>query len=131
MPSRVILLPKAVPTYPTANDLPASSAPGDIASLENGDIYSFNGTTWTLVAYGAGLNSFVTFQVPNGTSPVADSPADVMTFTSSDESVTITGNATTDTINFALNANYNIDGGTADSIYGGITSINGGNANSF
>jgi hypothetical protein len=43
-------------------------------------------------------NSFTTFQTPAGTSPVADSSSDVLTFTSSDGSVTITGNASTDTI---------------------------------
>lgn len=49
---------------------------------------------------GGSSDSFVTFQVPNGTDPVATSPTDVMTFTSSDNSVTITGDATTDTIDF-------------------------------
>lgn len=49
---------------------------------------------------GGSSDSFVTFQVPNGTDPVATSPTDVLTFTSSDNSVTITGDSTTDTIDF-------------------------------
>lgn len=44
--------------------------------------------------------SFSTMQTPNGTSPVADSTTDTLTFTSSDNSVVITGNSTTDTIDF-------------------------------
>jgi hypothetical protein len=128
---RVILLPKAVPTYPTAIDLPGSAAPGDIATLENGDIYTWDGSMWNLVAYGAGLNSFTTIQVPQGTSPVADGPADTLTLTSLDESIDIVGNATTDTIDFSLNLNYNIDGGQANSVYTNTQFIDGGNASSF
>jgi hypothetical protein len=46
---------------------------------------------------------FNTFQVPTGTSPTADGANDTLTLTSTDNSVTITGDATTDTINFAVN----------------------------
>ena len=44
--------------------------------------------------------SFSTIQTPAGSSPVAGSPTDVLTLTSTDGSVLITGNAITDTINF-------------------------------
>lgn len=47
-------------------------------------------------------NSFSTIQPDFGTSPVATSPTDTLTFTSSDGSVTITGNSATDTINFQV-----------------------------
>jgi hypothetical protein len=45
-----------------------------------------------------GSNSFSTIQTDLGTSPVATSSLDTLTFTSSDGSVQITGNSTTDTI---------------------------------
>lgn len=53
------------------------------------------------VGGGAGSNSFATFQTDNGSSPTATSPTDVMTLTSSDKSVSITGNSGTDTIDFS------------------------------
>lgn len=46
----------------------------------------------------------ITFQTPNGTSPVLDSGGAILTLTSTDSSVTITGNSATDTINFAAAA---------------------------
>lgn len=47
---------------------------------------------------GSGSNSFETISVPSGTSPVADSSTDTLTLTSSDGSVVIIGNSSTDTI---------------------------------
>lgn len=44
-------------------------------------------------------SSFSTIQTPAGSPPVAGSPSDVLTLTSSDGSVLITGDAITDTIN--------------------------------
>ena len=49
-----------------------------------------------------GGDSFTTIQTPNGTSPVAESSADTLSLTSSDNSVVITGNSTTDTVNFSV-----------------------------
>lgn len=74
--------------------------------------------------------SFVTWQTPYGTFPAADSPIDFMTLTSSDSSIVITGNAATDTIDFTANLDIfgNVDGGAANSIYGGTTTIDGGSA---
>ncbi|MFO8076975.1 MAG: hypothetical protein R6T85_12745 [Egibacteraceae bacterium] len=46
-------------------------------------------------------NVFTTFDVPSGTDPVADDPDDTLTFTAG-SNLTITGNATTDTIDFAV-----------------------------
>jgi len=43
-------------------------------------------------------SSFTTIQTPAGSSPVANGPHDTLTLTSSDNSISITGNATTDTI---------------------------------
>jgi len=43
---------------------------------------------------------FETISTPLGTSPIADLPQDILTFTSSDSSISITGTAATDTINF-------------------------------
>lgn len=47
-------------------------------------------------------NSFTTFDVPNGTDPVATTSTDILTLTSSGNSVVITGNSTTDNINFDI-----------------------------
>jgi hypothetical protein len=43
-------------------------------------------------------DAFTTFACDSGTNPVADSATDTITFTSSDASISITGNSTTDTI---------------------------------
>lgn len=52
---------------------------------------------------GAGsVNSFSTIQTPSGTSPVADSSADTLTLATANSNLTITGNAATDTITFAV-----------------------------
>lgn len=58
---------------------------------------------------GGASASFVTIQTPFGTSPVATGSSDVLTFTSVDGSVTITGNAATDTIDLHASSS----GGTA------------------
>lgn len=49
---------------------------------------------------GGGSPAFTTIQTPAGTSPVATGE-DTLTLTSTDSSVTITGNSSTDTVNFA------------------------------
>ena len=48
--------------------------------------------------------AFTIMQTDAGTSPVADSVTDTLTFTSSDASATITGNSTTDTIDIVVPA---------------------------
>lgn len=50
--------------------------------------------------------SFAIIQPTTGTSPTADAPTDTLTLTSSDGSVVITGNATTDTLDFTLGASF-------------------------
>lgn len=52
---------------------------------------------------GIGGNTFAIIQPDAGTSPTADSTSDSLTLTSSDSSLTITGNALTDTIDFVAN----------------------------
>ena len=47
-------------------------------------------------------SAFQTIQTPAGTSPVSSGPTDTLTFTSSDNSISITGNSTTDTIDFKM-----------------------------
>jgi len=54
--------------------------------------------------FGVPLVAFTIIQPDAGTSPTADSAADTLSLTSSDSSITITGNSTTDTIDFVLNA---------------------------
>lgn len=46
---------------------------------------------------GSTTNSFETIQVPSGTSPVADSPTDILTLVAG-SGITIVGNSSTDTI---------------------------------
>ena len=48
---------------------------------------------------GASSNSFEIIQPDHGTSPTASSPTDTLTLTSSDASITITGNSATKTVN--------------------------------
>ena len=60
-------------------------------------IYYFS-PSWSTFATG----SFTIFQTPNGTSPVADSPSDTLNFTSSNNTIVITGNSTTDSIDFQV-----------------------------
>lgn len=50
---------------------------------------------------GSTENSFETIQTPAGTSPVADGGTDTLTLTSTDSTVTITGTAASDTIDFS------------------------------
>lgn len=50
------------------------------------------------------LTGFVTIDCPNGTDPVADSATDTLTFTSSGGTITITGDSTSDTVNFEASA---------------------------
>ena len=49
---------------------------------------------------GGAANAFSIFQPDSGTSPTADSDADTITLTSSDSSIGISGNSTTDTLDF-------------------------------
>ncbi|MBI4044658.1 MAG: hypothetical protein HY392_03035 [Candidatus Diapherotrites archaeon] len=53
---------------------------------------------------GGGGNSFVTIDTPSGSDPQADSSSDTLNLTSVDGSLTITGNSSTDTIDFLVNA---------------------------
>jgi len=54
--------------------------------------------------------TFSTIQVDAGTNPVADTLTDTLTLTSSDASVTITGNSATDTIDFTATSSGNVNG---------------------
>lgn len=56
---------------------------------------------WAWVSGGASA-TFKTIQTPSGTSPVATGPTDILTLTSSDNSITITGDSTTDTIDLVV-----------------------------
>lgn len=89
----------------TAAALPAvGNINGDVrVALDTSDIWEWNGTMWVLVAGPSGVGpAFGVIQVPNGTNPVATVPTDTLTFTSSNSSVIITGNSSTDTVDFAV-----------------------------
>ena len=77
---------------------------GDLrATLDTHQLYIWNegGGVWTPVGAGA-VNSFQTLSTPLGTSPVADSSTDTLLLLSSDSSVSITGSAVADSIDFVL-----------------------------
>lgn len=56
---------------------------------------------WAFLNSGSGSGGFSPIQTPFGTYPVAPGP---LTFTSTDNTVIITGNSTTDTVNFSADA---------------------------
>ena len=56
---------------------------------------------WSWLTGSSLFAAFKTIQTPSGTSPVATGE-DILTFTSSDNSITITGNSATDTIDFVV-----------------------------
>ena len=101
-----------------------------VEQVDNHTLYIYDATTntWNAVGGGAGGgNAFGVIQTPSGTSPVADAPSDVLTLSSSDSSLTITGNALTDTVDITLNASgvtagsYLVTGATIDTA-GRVTS---------
>jgi len=100
-------------TYPVADSftdtLTLTSSDASITITGN----SSNDTVDFVVAGAAG-DIFKTIAVPAGTNPVADSSTDTLTLTSSDASLTITGTAGTDTIDFT---------GAGVSDHGGLTGL--------
>ena len=94
-----------------------------VEQLDNHTLYIYdeNTNTWNAVGGGGGGgNAFGTIQTPSGTSPVADAPSDVLTLSSSDSSLSITGNALTDTVDITLSnsgvtaGSYLVTGATID-----------------
>lgn len=83
---------------------PASGTPGEIYYNTVSNVFKYyNGTSWVTFSSGGGGDSFTTIDVPNGTDPVADSAADTLTFTESN-GIIITGDSSTDSIQFSTNA---------------------------
>jgi len=75
---------------------------GDVrVTLDSYNIYVWNGTTWVDSSGGA-FPSFGVIQTDFGTFPTASAPTDTVDFTSSNNSVTITGNSATKTVNFQV-----------------------------
>jgi hypothetical protein len=71
----------------------------------------FNVFTGTFDFAGGGsaaTNSFETIQVPSGTSPVADSPNDILTLAEG-PGISIVGNSTTDTITISSTVTESLD----------------------
>lgn len=95
-------------SVPIPADLPNDNELGDVWSVEDigsgiPGLYIWNGSAWTSVGTGAPVvNVFSTIQTDNGTYPVADSATDTLILTSSDGSIDITGDQSTDTANFTL-----------------------------
>lgn len=85
---------------------------GGIVYIKND---SGSSTNWSALAVSGAAYSFSTIQTDAGTFPVADLASDTLTLSSSDGSVTITGNSSTDTVDFkAVSGNpieYAFNGG--------------------
>lgn len=93
----------------TFANLPATgNVNGDVrVTLDSSDIYEWNGTTWVLIAGPTGAGpAFGIIQTDHGTYPHATVSTDVLTLTSSDSSITITGTAGTDTVNLIVGPYY-------------------------
>lgn len=101
---------------------PSSQSSNTVVTIKSGA--SSGNTVITLPSSGSTLanSAFKTIQVPAGTSPVASSPTDTLTFTSSDNTVTITGTSGTDTINFQAANSYTLPPPTPTTL-GGIESL--------
>lgn len=83
---------------------PVGNQNGDVrVVLSTNSIYEWNGTTWTAIAGISGGDAFGVIQVPNGTNPTATTLSDILTLTSADNSITITGNSSTDTVDLVVN----------------------------
>ena len=75
-------------------------------------------TSGTLAYGGGSSDSFSTIQTPLGTSPVATSPTDTLTLTSSNGSVSITGNSGTDTVDFVVASSPSFTGALSGDVTG-------------
>lgn len=96
-----------IKTKVSANDTTAGFLNGklvqgaNITLTENND--GGNETLTIAATQPADQNLFETISTPLGTSPVADTTTDTLTLTSGDNSVSITGTAATDTVDFQVN----------------------------
>lgn len=91
---------------PTNNDPATVTIKVDVAADQTIDLSSLAG----------GGNSFGIVQTPVGTSPTADQATDTLILTTSDNTLVVTGNSTTDTIDLTVGANLanaNIAAGAA------------------
>ncbi len=90
------------------NDLSDMSTSG----CDSGEVVEYNGSSFVCATDNTGggsANSFETHSTPSGTSPVASSATDTLTW-SAGQDITITGTAGTDTIAIALDGD--LTGGT-------------------
>lgn len=70
-----------------------------ITSAQTNDLLSYNGSAWVNTAPAATVNSFATINCPAGSDPVADSSTGTLNLTSTNTSILITGDSSTDTVN--------------------------------
>ena len=84
---------------------PISAGPGDLwLNSSTLELFIYYDSFWVEIGGGAnGTNSFQIIDVPNGTNPESDSASDTLTFTQSNGMI-ITGNSSTDTVEFSTNA---------------------------
>lgn len=110
----------------TVGDLPTDGVLGEVRLvLADKTLYFWNGTAWEATAGGGGgsSNSFTTIQTDAGTSPVATSPNDTLTLTSSDSSVKITGDSSVDEIDIQADPDFIKSTAVVDSVSGSATDI--------
>lgn len=91
----------------TISDTPPSSptAGDQWYESDTGLLYIYYDSYWVQVGGSDGpkTNTFYSIDTPSGTNPTADSDVDVLTMTASNGMI-VTGNASTDTIDFSTNA---------------------------
>ena len=93
----------------TLISLPVSgNATGDVRLvIDTMTLYGYDGASWnSLGGSGGSSDSFKTIQTITGTSPVATSATDTLTLESSNSSMDIVGDSSTDTIDFQVKSTY-------------------------
>lgn len=111
----------------SVSDLPPSGILGEVRLvLDEKTLYFWNGTAWEATAGGGGggsSNSFTTIQTDAGTSPVATSSNDTLTLTSSDGSVIITGDSSSDEVDLQADPDFIKSTAVQDTIVDGVEDI--------
>ena len=84
-----------------------------VVQQDNHTLYIYDQTTntWIVLGTSTGGNAFGVVQTDTGTSPTAGIPSDVLTLTSSDSTLSIAGDAPTDTVDITL-ANSGVTAGS-------------------
>lgn len=92
-----------ITTVNTVGDLPAGVQEGSIRYVKDVDLlYIFDGSNWSTLS--ANEPTFTTIAVDGGTNPEATTSGETLTLTSSDNSILITGDQSTDTVDLSVSS---------------------------